>query len=144
MLARGFPDMLLQLGQRQIVLLLQRSPQKLSDFLRHPALPTMALLDLAFHLSAALVLCRYFQRVRVAHPKQLSQFPQASIPATVRFQQLPPQIVRICSPHPCCIAETSPEIIYTYGLNALNIPVRKQIGWPQGASRLSCMRCHSK
>jgi len=120
MLVLGFPDMLLQLSQRQIILTLQQSPQMLLDFHRHPALPTIAPLGLAFHLSAALVLRRYFQRVRVAHSKQLSQFPQASIPATMRFQQLPPQIVRICSPHPCSVAETSPDIIYTYGLNALS------------------------
>lgn len=113
MFALAFPDMLLQLGQCQIVLTLQQPPQMLLDFRRHPARPTMVPLSLAFHLSAALVLRRYFQRVWVAHSKQLSQFPQASISATMRFQQLPPQIVRIRSPHPCCVAETSPQTIYT-------------------------------
>ncbi len=63
-----FPHLLLQLGQRQIGLALERSPEKLLYLCRHPA-PRAAALQLPLHLPAALVLRRYLQRIRMAHSK---------------------------------------------------------------------------
>ena len=112
MLVLRFPHPLLQLGQRQIGLTLQPVPQMLLYLRCHPA-PRTTALRLPLHLTAALVLCRYLQRIRVADSEPLGQLAQTSIPAPMRLQQLPPQIVRICSRHPCSYVAKRRQYYYT-------------------------------
>jgi hypothetical protein len=81
----GFPQSLLQLGQRAIRLLPQQAPQPPRHLRRHTAARPMSLLH-SFHLPRAPPLRRNLPGPRATHREPNGQFPQAPLSTVVGFQ----------------------------------------------------------